>query len=285
MPSFAEERLNTEIRYGSSGGPEFNTEVVIMDSGAEGRNSNWQDARGKWVLAADIYDDAEKEALLAFFRARRGRAEGFRFKDWTDYLVTVANGIMSPASVNGAKEYQLVRRYSTTGTNHDRPIKKPVSGTVSVYMADALQGSATVDPTTGLVTLPVLTTLSITGITKANPGVITISGSHGLTGGDKVWLSGIVGMTELNGVQVTITSTGASAFSIAVNTTNYTTYSSAGTVKKYPQTGGTLTWKGEFDVPVRFDTDSFKADFIGHDQTTKQSMFNITGLPLVELRL
>ena len=41
------------------------------------------------------------------------------------------------------------------------------------------------------------TTKTITGITQANPGVIT-SNSHGYSNGDEVFIDSIVGMTELN---------------------------------------------------------------------------------------
>ena len=42
-------------------------------------------------------------------------------------------------------------------------------------------------------------TKTITGATAANPVVVTTSGAHGLTNGDEIFISGIVGMTELNG--------------------------------------------------------------------------------------
>jgi hypothetical protein len=41
------------------------------------------------------------------------------------------------------------------------------------------------------------TTAAITGITQATPGVVTAAG-HGLHDGDKVKISGVVGMTEVN---------------------------------------------------------------------------------------
>lgn len=72
---------------------------------------------------------------------------------------------------------------------------------------------------------------TITGITKANPGVITAA-SHGFSTGDQVYLSDIGGMTELNNRRVTITVLSANTFSIGVNTSSYTTYTSGGTASK-----------------------------------------------------
>ena len=40
--------------------------------------------------------------------------------------------------------------------------------------------------------------LTITGITQANPGVVSTSGAHGFSNGDMVWLADIAGMPELN---------------------------------------------------------------------------------------
>jgi hypothetical protein len=53
----------------------------------------------------------------------------------------------------------------------------------------------------GLVTA---TAQSITGITNANPAVVTYSGLDNLSNGDTVLLQGIGGMTELNGVEAVV---------------------------------------------------------------------------------
>ena len=74
-----------------------------------------------------------------------------------------------------------------------------------------------------------LGTATITAITQANPGVVTTSAAHGFTTGTIVPLAGIVGMTQLNGQRVTATVIDATHFSIGVDTTAYTAYSSGGT--------------------------------------------------------
>lgn len=77
----------------------------------------------------------------------------------------------------------------------------------------------------------IASTASISGASKANPGVITAA-SHGFSTGDQVYLSGIGGMTELNNRRVTITVLSSNTFSIGVNTSAYTTYTSGGTASK-----------------------------------------------------
>jgi hypothetical protein len=77
------------------------------------------------------------------------------------------------------------------------------------------------------------TRATITGITKANPGVITAT-AHGFVSGDIVQLDSIAGMTELNHRTFVVVYATADTFSLkdlegtAINTTNYTTYSSGG---------------------------------------------------------
>ena len=70
---------------------------------------------------------------------------------------------------------------------------------------------------------------SISAITKADPAVITTTAPHGYTAGQQIYLSGIAGMTQLNGGVFTVTPIDATRFSIDENTTTYTAYSSGGT--------------------------------------------------------
>jgi len=68
---------------------------------------------------------------------------------------------------------------------------------------------------------------AIEGISQEDPGVITITG-HNLDTGHVVYLSGIVGMTELNGEYVEVTRLTADTFSTGVDTSGYTAYDSGG---------------------------------------------------------
>jgi hypothetical protein len=77
---------------------------------------------------------------------------------------------------------------------------------------------------------------TITGITKANPGVVT-SNAHGYSNGDDLDLSEIEGMTELNGQRVYVKNKTANTYELAdefaanINTSAYTTYESGGVSK------------------------------------------------------
>jgi uncharacterized protein (TIGR02217 family) len=94
---------------------------------------------------------AQIDELIAFFRARRGRAYGFRFKDWTDYKAT---GQLLGTGDDAKTQFQLVKHYPSGSAIEVRTITKPVAGTVKVYLDGALQLSGwSVDTTTGLVTV------------------------------------------------------------------------------------------------------------------------------------
>lgn len=75
----------------------------------------------------------------------------------------------------------------------------------------------------------------ITAITKANPGVVTSAG-HGLTNGQQIILSGIVGMTQLDNRTFIVAGVTTNTFTLkyldgtAVDTTGFTTYVSGGQI-------------------------------------------------------
>lgn len=68
---------------------------------------------------------------------------------------------------------------------------------------------------------------TITAATQANPANIT-SANHNLTTGDMVTISGVVGMTQLNGNTYTIIVIDANNFTLGVNSTAYGAYVSGG---------------------------------------------------------
>ncbi|MDP7260902.1 MAG: ubiquitin-activating E1 FCCH domain-containing protein, partial [archaeon] len=81
---------------------------------------------------------------------------------------------------------------------------------------------------------------TITAITKADPAVVT-SSSHGYSNGDFVIITSVVGMTEVNGKTFKVANKTTNTFELQdvdgsnVDTSGYTTYSSAGTINKIYQ--------------------------------------------------
>jgi len=77
--------------------------------------------------------------------------------------------------------------------------------------------------------------LAVSGITLANPGVVTTNLAHGLASGETITLTGIVGTTQLNNVLLTVTVLTPYTFSIGLNTSGDTAYVSGGTLNPNPR--------------------------------------------------
>ena len=74
--------------------------------------------------------------------------------------------------------------------------------------------------------------VAVSGITRANPAVVTTAAPHGLSTGDAVWFDGLAGMVELNRRRVTVTALGGSIFSIDLDTSAFGAWTSSGTVAR-----------------------------------------------------
>ncbi len=81
---------------------------------------------------------------------------------------------------------------------------------------------------------------TITGITQANPGVVTVT-AHPFSNGDWVYISSVAGMTEVNGKYYKVANKATNTFELQdidgnnVNTTGYTAYTSGGTAASVVQ--------------------------------------------------
>lgn len=151
--AFNETQFPNDIAYGAVGGARYSTDVVETFSGWEQRNINWSESRGQWNVSHGVKTESQLATLIAFFRACRGKAIGFRFKDWSDY--SAANQIIGTGD-GVLTAFQLVKSYTAGSITVDRKITKPVSGTIQVYKNGVLQVSGvSTDLTTGIVTFTV----------------------------------------------------------------------------------------------------------------------------------
>lgn len=158
---FHEVRFPTDISRNAHGGPERRTDVVVLGSGFEERNSRWADSRRSYNAGYGVKSLDDLNAVIAFFEERRGRLHGFRWKDHTDWKsappsVEPTQTDQRIGTGDGATAvFQLVKVYGTAASAWTRTIAKPVAGSVRVAVngGDAAEGSDfTVDPTTGRVT-------------------------------------------------------------------------------------------------------------------------------------
>lgn len=87
---------------------------------------------------------------------------------------------------------------------------------------------------------------AITAITQAASAVVTV-GAHTFAIGDVVAFSGVVGMTQINGLSAAITATAATTITVAINSTAFSAYTSGGTAALL---AGTITTHESFHYPV-----------------------------------
>lgn len=209
-------RFDASINYGSSGGSGFNTTVFEGHGGVEQRGQNWATTKGKWNVAQGIKDTASFQVIKNLFMAVRGKAIGFRFKDWTDYQLI--DEPATPVADGTNRVFKLQKTYTSGALSYTRRVFKPT------YDADVTEGT---DP-----------------LVVKNNGVVVPRGA---------------GVSQ---VDVDFT-TGKLTFGTSV----------------VPAAGHIITVTGEFDLPVRFDTDFLDVSLEDFDQETWSN------IPLVELLL
>ena len=126
---FHDVRLPDDIERGSAGGPGFHTSILAMRNGHESRNIDWSLERAQYDISYGIQNKVGYQEVLKFFRARRGRAYGFRFKDWADY--EIADQLLGTG--DGAnRDFQIIKQYTDSAGSYDRIITRPVTGTLIV---------------------------------------------------------------------------------------------------------------------------------------------------------
>ena len=129
-----------EIGAEASVSPSFSTNVVTSASGYESRNANWAQARLRFDAGPGVRGDVELETLIAFFRARRGPATAFRFRDPYDHSSNGMSGTPTPADQaigtgDGTTDgFALAKHY---GTGEIRKITRPAAGSIRVAVDGA----------------------------------------------------------------------------------------------------------------------------------------------------
>lgn len=160
--SFHEIRFPASLSFGSVGGPERRTDVVTLANGHEERNTPWAHSRRRYDAGLGLRSLDDIEVLIAFFEARQGQINGFRWKDWSDYKTCRPTAEVDfRDQVIGAGDgqtnlFQLTKSYRSGVNIYQRPISKPVAGSVRLGLGqEELQEDIdfTLDTSTGAVVL------------------------------------------------------------------------------------------------------------------------------------
>lgn len=167
MAFFPGIRLPEEIERGAVGGPQFNTTVLTLASGFEKRNQEWSQPRFAWDIgygllrkfqADPLSTTLDVDQIIHIFYSVGGRANSFRFKDWSDFQIGRELSTDIPAQTIGLGDdtttvFQVFKTYTQGGFSFNRTVTKLVSGTVDILLDGVVQASGfTLDVDRGTVT-------------------------------------------------------------------------------------------------------------------------------------
>ena len=131
--------------------PEFSTAITITASGFERRTSVWGNALLRFDVGPGVRSEADMGELIAFFRARRGAARGFRLTDPSDWSSNGMSG--TPTATDQAigtgdgvtASFPLIKSYGAAGASGDavqtRRITRPQAGSVVVSLNGVVASS------------------------------------------------------------------------------------------------------------------------------------------------
>lgn len=144
-----------DISYGAVSRPTYSTEVIETTSGAEQRNSLWAYPKLEFEVGQGLRSIADVKALLSFFHARKGQANGFRFRDCFDHSTAPTGAEVSATDQTigvgdgQSAEFELIKTYDGEGA---RRITRPVVSSVKIAVDGAAQVAGwSVDAATGVV--------------------------------------------------------------------------------------------------------------------------------------
>jgi uncharacterized protein (TIGR02217 family) len=159
--AFHETLFPLDIALKSAGGPQRRTDVVVLGSGAEERNARWAHSRRRYDAGYGVKTSEALSQVVAFFEERRGRLHGFRWRDRLDHSSAAPGAAIAATDQvlgtgDGAtSSFVLSKTYGSIYSPYQRPITKPVPGSVRVAVAgtEVEEGVVfTVDTTSGVVT-------------------------------------------------------------------------------------------------------------------------------------
>lgn len=154
--AFLEERLDSRIERGATGGPKNEgRSKVYTASGKLSQAFQWSAPLQEWDVSHGLKSLSDFESLRAmWYVVNFTPYAGFRFRDWSDFVATQANSRLTFIS---GSTWQLQRVYTFRGITFARKISKPSAGAAIWRTASgggsATLASASVDTTTGVATI------------------------------------------------------------------------------------------------------------------------------------
>jgi len=147
MQAFDDVSFPLDIGRRAQVAPAFSTRVIESVSGHEQRSTQWADARLSFDAGPGVRSEADIAALIAFFRARRGAARGFRFRDPFDDCSADFGNAPGPNDQplglgdGSTSAFALMKLYGAGADAQLRFITRPVVASIRVALDGVEQES------------------------------------------------------------------------------------------------------------------------------------------------
>lgn len=119
-------RFPTSISAGAKYGPGYSTSIARNIGGYEVSNQNWSMPLYEGDVSFGVRTQAQLDDLLAFFHGVAGMQNGFRFKNFSDYRATAAQGTLTVITADTT--WQMGKTYTYGALTKLRKITKPLAG-------------------------------------------------------------------------------------------------------------------------------------------------------------
>lgn len=210
------------------------------------------------------------------------------------YMAGVESGTVGFG--NGTPLYGLRKLYTafTSTRKRARIITRP-KGTPALLRGGSPVTVGAAAGNVGFSAAPVYATFvadatrTVSAITVGATTQVTLSSAiAGLVIGGRLWLQGLTGadaalLNNLSHQITAISGGGLNVYTLATNTAGKTITAGSGQGHKYPQPDETLTWSGDFYVPVQFANDDMDWDFLLHGEYDRRLIAG-PSVPLIEIR-
>lgn len=224
---------NYAAQIGSSGTATFSTTVWIYN--------NEFGLQGRYAILMDLADSIEAMPIL--------RDNSFEGTISTSYYLAnpewFVHGVKSTVCILGGGN--LISR----GHRAEGDTIQGCESTFHMVGGVAMSHADMTGSNIYFTAYPSSSSLTITGITQANPGVVTYTGTDLFSENDHVYISGVLGMKAVNGREFKISNlnTSTNTFELfGVDTSGYGAYSSGGTVTMRSRTEAAVRSSGWFDI-------------------------------------
>lgn len=149
--TFLNQRLPSKVELGAVRRDAEDIEIVTTDGGWETRNARHSQSLLEFEISfptAKVGDET-RAAVIALYKAARGKLRTFRFRDYSDYqltdeLIGLGDGVTTA--------FQIKKSWTVDGVTESRRITRPVSPFV-VKLGGVVQSAGyAIDYSTGILT-------------------------------------------------------------------------------------------------------------------------------------